>query len=297
MTFFSIIIPTYNRAHLITETIDSVLRQTHSHFELILVDDGSTDNTKQVIDDGYRDIARIKYFYKQNEERGAARNFGLKQAKGDYAVFLDSDDLMLPPYLETLDKIITENPGVKLVAAKYNYFNNDKTVTHPELQHLNEGWYDRTLFLRGNILACNYCINLKDKSFSWFPEQRELASMEDWLFLLSNLLNRKIFISNEVCLSMRQHNERSMNNNQKVIDARKKAMEWVIKNLSLSEDEKKQLIGWSHYFCAVHQYLNFNRIASLKEVIAAINEAGMNKKFLLLFFKSIIGRKIIKAIR
>ncbi|HLF46080.1 MAG TPA: glycosyltransferase family 2 protein, partial [Chitinophagaceae bacterium] len=107
MIFFSVIIPTYNRAHLIKETIDSVLRQTHPHFEIIIVDDGSTDDTKQVIENHFGKDARVIYFYKQNEERGAARNFGLKQAKGDYAVFLDSDDLMLSPYLETLDKIIT----------------------------------------------------------------------------------------------------------------------------------------------------------------------------------------------
>ncbi|HLF46453.1 MAG TPA: glycosyltransferase family A protein [Chitinophagaceae bacterium] len=297
MIFFSVIIPTYNRAHLITETIDSILDQTYPYFEILIIDDGSTDNTKQIIESGYSNEKKIIYFYKQNEERGAARNFGLKQAKGDYTVFLDSDDLMLSPYLETLDKIITENPGVKLLATKYNYFSNGKTITHPELQHLTEGWYDRSIFLKGNILACNYCINIKDKSFSFFQEERELASTEDWLFLLANLKNNKIFISKEVCLSMRQHDKRSMNNNQKVIEARKKATEWVIKNLNLSESEKKILKAWSHYFCAIHQYLDHNRSASLKEITAAIKGFGLNKEFLLLFIKAIVGRKMIKLIK
>lgn len=297
MIFFSIIIPAYNRAHLIQETIDTVLRQTHTRFELIFVNDGSTDNTQQVIESIYTNDSRVKYFFKQNGERGAARNFGLKQAKGDYAVFLDSDDLMQSNYLETLNKIIAENQGIKLLAVKYNYLNNGKTVTHPELQDLPEGWYDRTIFLKGNILACNYSIILKDKSLSYFPEERELSSAEDWLFLLSNLEDQKIFISNEVCLSMRQHDERSMNNNQQVIEARKKAMEWAIRNLRLSEPEKKILKAWSHYFCAIHQYLDHNRPASLKEITSAIKGLGPNKKFLFLFLKSIIGRKMIKFIR
>src|SRR6187402_1466774 len=124
MIFFSIIIPVYNRSHLLGETIDTVLIQTYPHFEIIVVDDGSTENIKKVLDERYSNESRIKYFHKQNEERGAARNFGLTQAKGDYGVFFDSDDFMKPHYLEMLGKIISEKREVKLLATKYNYNNN-----------------------------------------------------------------------------------------------------------------------------------------------------------------------------
>src|SRR6478752_5453877 len=191
MTSFSIIIPVYNRSHLLGETIDTVLMQSHPNFEIIIVDDGSTENIKKVLDDKYSIEPRLKYFHKQNEERGAARNFGLKQAKGDYAVFFDSDDFMKPHYLGTLNKIIIENPGVKLLATKYNY-NNGEIENHPIFQDLAEGWYDQTLFLKGNILACNYCIKIGDHNYKFFPTERELSSMEDWLFLLENLGDNKI---------------------------------------------------------------------------------------------------------
>lgn len=297
MTFFSIIIPVYNRSHLLSETIDTVLMQSHRGFEIIIVDDGSTENIKKILDEKYTNEPRVKYFRKQNEERGAARNFGLKQAKGDYAVFFDSDDFMKPHYLETLNKIIDENPAVKLLATKYNYDNNGKTEYHPFLQPLAEGWYDQGLFLKGNILACNYCIRIKDNDFKLFPPERELASMEDWLFLLENLADNKIFIKDEICITMRQHDERSMSDNQKVITARRKATDWILKRLDLSVAAKKTLLAWSHFFCGIHEYLDHKRRAAIKEAVSAIKEDGLQKHFLLLLAKSIVGRKLIKSIR
>ena len=191
MIFFSVIIPVYNRSHLIGETIDTVLVQTYPHFEIIIVDDGSTENIKEVLDKKYFDDPRVKYFRKENEERGAARNYALKQAIGDFAVFFDSDDFMKTHYLETLNQVINEEPGVNLLAAKYNYENNGKTENHPALSSLKEGWYEQDLFLTGNILACNYCIRIKDHRYKLFPPERELASMEDWLFLLANLTEHR----------------------------------------------------------------------------------------------------------
>ena len=297
MIFFSVIIPTYNRAHLISNTIDSVLAQTHPHFELIIVDDGSTDNTKHVVADRYGNNPVVIYFYKQNEERGAARNYGLKQAKGDFVIFFDSDDLMKPDYLETINKIIIENPKVKLLATKYNYDNSGNVGNHPALLNLKEGWYDQSFFLKGNILACNYCIRIKDHNYKLFPPERELASMEDWLFLLENLEENKIFIKDKICVTMRQHDERSMSNNQKVIEARIKATDWALDKIKLSAADQRTLIAWSHYFCGIHQYLDHKRGASIKEAVTAIQGDGFQKKFLFLLIKSIVGRKLIRAIK
>lgn len=298
MIIFSVIIPVYNRAHLLGETIDTVLGQTYPHFEIIIVDDGSTEDIKDVIDKKYSQESKVKFFRKQNEERGAARNYGLTQAIGDFAVFFDSDDFMKPQYLEMLQNVIIANPGVTLLATKYNYDNNGKTENHPILIKIKEGWYDQDLFLTGNILACNYCIKIKDHKYKPFPPQRELASMEDWLFLLENLEDQnKIFIKDEIGITMRQHDERSMNNNQKVIEARKKATNWALGHLKLTDDAKNTLVAWSHYFCGIHEYLDHKRSAAVKETITAIKKDGLHKRFLVLLAKAIVGRKLIKGIR
>ena len=97
MPFFSIIIPTYNRAHVIMRPIDSVLRQTFEDWELIIVDDGSTDDTKSIIE-SYHDN-RIRYVWQENQERSAARNHGIALAKGEWICFLDSDDDYYPNHL------------------------------------------------------------------------------------------------------------------------------------------------------------------------------------------------------
>ena len=102
---FSLIVPTYNRESFIVKTIQSVLSQTYLNFELIIVDDGSTDNTEQVI--GKIRDKRIKYYKKKNDERVAARNYyATNKAKDGFVKFFDSDDLLYSKYLEEANLFI-----------------------------------------------------------------------------------------------------------------------------------------------------------------------------------------------
>ena len=97
----SVIIPTHNRAHLIGRSIQSVLNQTYQDFEIIVVDDGSTDNTREVIKEFQRKDKRIKYIkHSKNKGGSAARNTGIKTSRGEYIAFQDSDDEWFPEKLE-----------------------------------------------------------------------------------------------------------------------------------------------------------------------------------------------------
>lgn len=105
----SVIIPTYNRANLILQAVKSVLNQTYKNFEIIIVDDGSSDNTEDVINVIHDN--RIRYIkHAINKGASAARNTGIREAKGKYIAFQDSDDHWLPDKLEKQVKRIENTP-------------------------------------------------------------------------------------------------------------------------------------------------------------------------------------------
>src|SRR5689334_17186104 len=115
--FFSVVIPTYNRAHIIRGTIDSVLAQTDPDFEVIVVDDGGTDATGEVV----RAVTdpRVTYQRKANAERAAARNFGAARARGRYVEFLDSDDVFYPNHLAAARRLIAAAGEPEIVHLGY----------------------------------------------------------------------------------------------------------------------------------------------------------------------------------
>ncbi len=118
MPHVSVIIPTYNRARYVTAAIDSVLAQTFTDYEIIVVDDGSTDNTKEVLQ-SYKD--KIHYIYQPNKGVSAARNTGIKAAKGEWIAFLDSDDEWLPEKLEMQMCDLRQYPGAVLSSTNVRF--------------------------------------------------------------------------------------------------------------------------------------------------------------------------------
>ena len=104
---FSIIVPVYNRADEIDAFLSSFAKQSSKNFEVIVVDDGSTDNLKEVMEK-YQNNLKLKYFYQQNKGPGAARNLGMKKANGDIFIFIDSDCTVPTDYIEHLQKHIKE---------------------------------------------------------------------------------------------------------------------------------------------------------------------------------------------
>ncbi len=132
----SVVIPSYNRAHAIAASIQSVLSQTYENIELIIVDDGSKDNTKAVIE-GVGD-PRIRYVYQENAGACAARNHGARLAKGDYVAFHDSDDTWYPDKLEK-QMAAMERTGADIVICKLLMHQPDGTqIRYPK--RIGEGF-------------------------------------------------------------------------------------------------------------------------------------------------------------
>lgn len=110
MPQFSIIVPVYNRIGEVSDLLDSLLKQTEQNFETIIVEDGSTEPCREAVEAAAAAGLDVKYYYKENEGRSIARNYGLERASGDYFVFFDSDCVIPPDYFRTLALTLAERP-------------------------------------------------------------------------------------------------------------------------------------------------------------------------------------------
>jgi glycosyltransferase involved in cell wall biosynthesis len=148
----SVIIPTYNRAFIVKQSVDSVLQQTFGDYEIIVVDDGSTDNTGDVLKP-YGD--KIHYDYKKNGGISSARNRGLEIAAGDYIAFLDSDDFWKPEKLEKQMAFFREHPEYGMVATRCLTNTVDRNFTTVSInkrrRYGKSGWVYKNLFYRNFI--------------------------------------------------------------------------------------------------------------------------------------------------
>ena len=130
--FISIMMPTYNNAKYIKQAIESIYAQNYDNIEIIVVDDGSTDNTKEIVQQ-YKDI---KYFYIEHKGISVARNTALEKSKGEYIAFLDSDDYWLPNKLNTQIQYFKDHPDCEIVFTKYeNFFEDEKLKTNKRAMH------------------------------------------------------------------------------------------------------------------------------------------------------------------
>lgn len=143
--FFSVVIPTYNRSSVLPRAIDSVLSQSLQDFELIVVDDGSTDDTESIIQK-YSD--KLKYCKVENRGVSAARNIGATNTNGKYLAFLDSDDEWLPNKLQVQAEYFNNNPKSKLVHSNEIWIRNGKRVNQMK-KHAKQGgdFFERALEL------------------------------------------------------------------------------------------------------------------------------------------------------
>ncbi len=181
MTFFSVIVPTYNRARLIRRTIDSVVAQNFEDWELIIVDDGSTDDTEAVVRSF--DSEKIRYFKKVNEERGAARNYGLEQARGKYVNFFDSDDLMYPQHLEQAYRYLRKSSPPRVLCFPFEYL--DSKGNHLFTRKGFEGRLNERI-LETNFISVNSAFIARDLLIDdlRFSSDRKFRVAEDWYFFI-----------------------------------------------------------------------------------------------------------------
>ncbi len=249
----SVIIPAYNAEKYIAETLDSVVNQTYSDFEVIIVDDGSKDGTVSIIKQYQGKYPeKIRLIQKENGGPASARNVGIKVATGEYIAFIDADDLWLPRKLEKQISFFESQPTqVGLVYTDGKKFDDDGTWTLPE--HLRHNYIEGRIYkdlLRSNVIP-NQSVVVRNECFDQvglFSESPKIVSSEDYDMWLRIARKFEISFLNEVLSLYREHNlgiskryEQSINANIAVLENHlkmadgNKELEYVIKDL-ISQD-------------------------------------------------------------
>lgn len=189
----SVIIPVFNSEKTICRCIESVINQTYKNIEIIIIDDGSTDNTKKILEK-YLNIKNLLLIYNSNNGVSYTRNIGLKNSTGDYIIFLDADDWLEYNMIEKL-VICKENNNVDLI--RFNYYidkDNDKNIDNKMC--IKEEQKNCKLYIDSNIINYYFTGNLEGYVWLLFIDkniitefENSIKMMEDFLFIL-NLLKK-----------------------------------------------------------------------------------------------------------
>lgn len=290
---FSVIIPTYNRAHIIERCISSVRAQTYPQLEIIVVDDGSTDDTMTVVKSVSDD--RIQYYFKANEERAVARNFGADKAKGDFLIFLDSDDQFKPHHLQCLFDFITNHPEKpEFVFSGYSVID----ANHNEIYHKGaSGKFRKKTLAYGNDPGCS-AVTIKRSVFNnfKFSTDRNLILFEDWELWLRVIATYDLYCINSRTVIMENHTNRSVLNSSadqlsSKADALMKTTLHSVSFIKSSARMQKTLAMGVYSYVALHIALTgFEKKAAVKFLLKSvfINPAFLFKRRFLGIMKHLI---------
>jgi glycosyltransferase involved in cell wall biosynthesis len=268
----SIIIPAYNYAHFITETLENVLEQTYINWECIVVDDGSTDNTTTIVDDFLRkhNDPRFKYIKVANSGTSAAKNIGIAEAAGQYIQFLDADDLLSADKLSVQTKRIThsgaglvfsasrffiESAGVKIEQRKYpkDFLAEEKLADYRLLSRL----------ITNNIMTISSPLVKSDVVRAAGGFENTLHNNEDWLFWFKIAMLQPIFEFDDHVgsyVNIRIHSNSAMNQQTQMFLGEVRVREEIdlLLNKLSNNTEKEKLRKLNYDLLALH------RVRSLK---------------------------------
>jgi len=215
----TVIIPCHNRGSFLKETCLSIMNQTHINWEVLIVNDGSTDNTEEVAKEICDSDGRFKYFYKINGGVSSARNLALENVTGDYIQFLDSDDLLEPTKFEK-----SINSKADLCITNFEMFSTKREAPFCKLEGVEFTY--KSILVNWDVNFCIpiHCGFFDAKIMKGIRFNEELKAKEDWVFWLDFLKNKpKVTFINETLALYRLHNanmtkdKAHMEDNSKVV--------------------------------------------------------------------------------
>ncbi len=248
--YFSIIIPSYNRAKYLVSTIDSIIKQSFEDWECLVIDDGSVDNTMEIVSNISTKDKRVKYYFQENSERGAARNLGIQMAKGKYICFLDSDDSFCQNHLESFHSFLREKQDPECMVFANSFLLDDNGIlskkTVPSFQF--EDRFNYLLKYTPNpARVCVSSMILKELRFD-----PDIPGIEDFDLWLRIALHNSLFHLEKYTSIYRIHDEMYSVNSIKKYEKELKMFNYVfskreLKNV-LPRNAKNRLLSMCHFF-------------------------------------------------
>lgn len=292
----SVIIPTYNRAHLVGRAIQSVLNQTYNDFELIIVDDGSTDNIDDIIKDFQKKEKRIKYIrHEKNRGGSAARNTGIKASRGEYIAFLDSDDEWLKEKLKRQIKVF-KNASSE-VGVVYTGFlvidersNEIKRIFTPK----KRGYIYKDLLFEVCVGTCSTLVIKKEcfNQVGMFDEK--LPAHQDWdLEIRISKYYKYNFIKTPLVKYYLHTIQISKNFNAKITSL------YTVLEKNIKDVKKHRYIYCENYFKLSKLYLILGKTKESRKCLFRaifIYPLSIIKKYKLIF-RCLFGMKVCEKIR
>jgi glycosyltransferase involved in cell wall biosynthesis len=259
---FSVVIPTYNRAAFIEATLQSVLAQTYRNYEIIVVDNCSTDNTDEVLERFIR-AGQIRFIkHEQNYERARSRNTGMSNARGDFLTLLDSDDFMYPNNLADAAEYARANPNIKCFHNLFEFVdpagNVLKRYAMPSLKNQLKA------IANANFMSCiGDFIHREIYQHYRFDTTPELTGGEDWEFWLRVLADYEVGRIEKINSGILQHAGRSVNHQN--MGSMKTGLEQLIAKLT-TDPHLSEVYG---------PYLKLIRANSLLYLAILANTSGL----------------------
>lgn len=243
--FFSIIIPCYNYGHFLERAINSIKYQDFPNWEILIIDDGSTDNSAQVAKRHAAESNNINYQFQSNSGPATARNLGISQCQGKYIIFLDADDTLAPEALTTVNKIFSTNKNIECLIGAHATIHSNGTTKISPAPILPENPEKRLLFyLEKKIGVCNGAMVIARKVFETIQFPEELRSCEDIPFFAKILFHKRCLSTDTVLAYIYKHSDSLRHNHLEAEKFRVKAVEKIFSDdlpNALQKTKKKHI--------------------------------------------------------
>jgi glycosyltransferase involved in cell wall biosynthesis len=247
----TVIVPSYNYAHLIDQTLDSVLAQTHPNWECFVVDDGSTDHTRTVVARYEEMDARIKYIRQDNLRAGTARNNGIRNSLGKYLQLLDADDLIESTKLERQVAYLEKHPEVDIVYGGVRYFKSEEAPANlsPALgekvtwmPRISGSGREALLALMRLPIVIHSPLIRRNEGDAVIYFDEGLKACEDWLYWVTSALRGKRFHYEEIegSLAFYRAHTNSACANQPLVDDETRRLRGILDQI-VNDAECRQL--------------------------------------------------------